>query len=253
MNLDLTWPVVGAAIAAGLAVFLAGYCARRMTGPVAFSWWFTGSVFAGPAWTAKDSWVTNIAAVGAVLGSVITDSSSTLKTQLASSAPGVTLLYLVFGGVAVAAPVVYGATAKLQSQGINDTTGSVWGFLLAGAASLFAVLGEIATLALLVTSISASTATQWWVLIALCLGALAIIVYSVRSLTYFATLPAPRPKPQPAPASAPAAGPAAAPAVPAAAPAVPAVPAARPGVLPPPPAPPFRRSLLGNQTFSATL
>lgn len=228
-NLDLTWPVVGAVVATGLAVFLAGYCARKMTGPVPFSEWFTGSVFAGQAWTAKDSWVTNIAAVGGVLGTVVTSANGTLKTQLQDAAPGVTLLFIVFGGVAVAAPVVYGATAKLQSQGINTTTGSVWGFLLAGAASLFAALGEVATLGLLVTSTSDSTSTQVWVVIAICLGALAVIVYSVRSLTYFAILPAPHPTPEPAPA------------------------AGLLAQLPPPPAPPIRQSLLGNRTISATL
>jgi hypothetical protein len=108
----------------------------------------------------------------------------------------VTLLFIVFGGVAVAAPVVYGATAKLESQKINDTTGSVWGFLLAGAATLFAALGELATLGLLVMTVTDSAATQAAVIIALCLGA-AIIVYSVRSLAYFATLPAPAPRRNP--------------------------------------------------------
>jgi hypothetical protein len=228
-NLDLWIPVIGGAVAAGAAVLLAGFIARRMTGRVPLSWWLTGSVHAGSAWTAKDSWVTNIAALGAILGTVISDAGY----KLTGPEAGVTLLFIVFGGVAVAAPVVYGATAKLESQGINDTTGSVWGFLLAGAATLFAALGELATLGLLVMTVTDSAATQAAVIIALCLGAAAIIVYSVRSLAYFATLPAPRPTPEPADAAPPD--------------------GRRLIKLPPPPAPAIRQSLLGNTTFSATL
>lgn len=246
-SLDLFQPLVWSAVATAAAVGLAGLCAWGMTGWVNAWWWFTGSVHAGPAWTAKDSWVTNIAGVGAVLGTVL--SNTALNANFKTAAPGLTLLYVVFGGVAAGAPVVYGATAKLQSQGINDMTGSVWGFLLAGAASLFAVLGEIATLGLLVTSVPDSVQTQRAVIIALCAGALAVLVYSVRSLTYFATLPAPRPTPPPA--ALPAAPPAPDAAAPGAAPAAPAAPAA--GTLPPAPAPLIRRSLLGNDTFSATL
>lgn len=232
-SLDLFQPLVWSAVSAGAAVILAGLCAWGMTGWVNAWWWFTGSVHAGQAWTAKDSWVTNIAGVGAVLGTVL--SNTTLNANFKAEAPGLTLLFVVFGGVAAAAPVVYGATAKLQSQGINDMTGSVWGFLLAGAASLFAVLGEIATLGLLVTSVSDSVETQRAVIIALCVGALAVLVYSVRSLAYFATLPAPPPEKPPASDS------------------------VAPGDqgakkrLPPDPAPVVRRSLLGNDTFSATL
>jgi hypothetical protein len=237
-GLDLFQPLLWSAVTAAAAVVLAGLCAWGMTGWVRFSWWFTGSVHAGPAWTAKDSWVTNIAAVGAVLGTVL--SNTTLNAKFQAAAPGLTLLYVVFGGVAALAPLVYGATAKLQSQGITDTTGSVWGFLLAGVASLFAVLGELATLGLLVMSGSDSPGTRAAVVVSLCAGALVVVAYSVRALTYFATLPAPRPK---APStSEPAAELAAAP---------PAAGRAKP--LPPAPAPVVRQSLLGNQMISGTL
>ena len=244
-NLDLWIPVIGGAIAAGAAVLLAGFIARRMTGRVPLWWWLTGSVHAGSAWTAKDSWVTNIAALGAILGTVISDAAY----KLTGPGAGATLLFIVFGGVAVAAPVVYGATAKLESQGLNDTTGSVWGFLLAGAATLFAALGELATLGLLVMNVTGSAATQAAVIAALCLGAAAIIVYSVRSLAYFATLPAPRPKPEPADAARPADHLTGPPPPPADA----ARPADRRLMKLPPPAPAIRQSLLGNTTFSATL
>jgi hypothetical protein len=71
---------------------------------------------------------------------------------------------------------------------------------------------------LLAWSISDSAAAKWAIVIGLGLGAAAVSVYSLRSLTFFATLPAPRAKPQP------------------------------PGAMAP-----NRQSLLGNKTFSATL
>jgi hypothetical protein len=244
-SLELWVPVTAGAIAAGAAVCAAGFIARRMTGrAVGFSWWLTGSVHAGAAWTAKDSWVTNIAALGAILGTVISDAGY----KLTGPEAGVTLLFIVFGGVAVAAPVVYGATAKRESQGVNDTTGSVWGFLLAGAATLFAALGELATLGLLVMAVTDSAATQAAVISALGLGAAAIVVYSVRSLAYFATLPAPRPKPVPADTAPPVSSLIKQPLPPAV-----KLPPPEGVKLLPPPAPVIRQSLLGNTTFSATL
>jgi hypothetical protein len=210
-------PVFGAGLAALIVIF-AGLFAWGKSNWPGFRSWLIGAVHAGPAWTAKDSWVTNIGAVGAVLGTVVTASNAALKTVIIqpAAAADVTILFIVFGGAAAVAPVVYGATAKAESQGTDDATGSAWGLLLAGAASLFAVLGEMATLGLLTWSIADSAVARWTIVIGLGLGAAAVGVYSLRSLTYFATLPAPRAMNQD--------------------------PAAR-----------VHQSLLGNKAFSATL
>jgi hypothetical protein len=217
-SLPLWVPPCWAAVAAAAIVLAAGCLAWKTSG-ISFKEWFNGPVYAGPAWTAKDSWVTNIAAVGAILGTVVTDSGTSLKTViLATPAAGVTILFIVFGGAAAAAPVVYGATAKLESQGITDTKGSAWGLLVAGAASLFAVLGEMATLGLLVCGIASSAPPKVVIVIAICVGAVFIGAYSLRSLMYFATVPVPRPKKAPADSAL-----------------------------------TVRQSFLGNQTFSATL
>jgi hypothetical protein len=212
-------PVFGAGLAA-LIVILAGIFAWGMSDWPGFGSWLKGSVYAGPAWTAKDSWVTNIGAIGAILGTVVTASNAALKSVVIqpAAAADVTILFIVFGGAAVVAPVVYGATAKVESQGTDGATGSVWGLLLAGGASLFAVLGEMAAMGLLAWSVSDSAVAKWAIVIGLGLGAAAVGVYSLRSLTFFATLPAPRAKQQP------------------------------PGAIAP-----IRQSLLGNKTFSATL
>lgn len=212
-------PVFGAGLAALIVIF-AGIFAWGMSNWPGFGWWLVGPVHAGPAWTAKDSWVTNIGAVGAILGTVVTASNAALKTVVIqpAAAADVTILFIVFGGASAVAPVVYGATAKAESAGTDTATGSVWGFLLAGAASLFAVLGEMATVGLLAWSIADSAEARWAIVIGLGLGAAAVGVFSLRSLTYFATLPARRAQPQP-----------------------PGAPA------------PVRGSLLGNKAFSATL
>jgi hypothetical protein len=196
-GLPLQDPVIWGAVAAGVVVVVAGVVAWQMSNGLKFKWWVIGPVYGGPAWTAKDSWVTNIAGVGALLGTVITDSGTGLKNANIPSASleGVTLLFIIFGGIAAAAPIIYGATAKVESQGITNTTGRVWGFLLAGAASLLAVLGEMATLGLLVWTLSSSGSVRASIIVLLSIGAAAIAAYSLRSLMYFATLPAPHPDP----------------------------------------------------------
>jgi len=212
-------PVSGVGLAA-LIVIVASILAWRMSAWPKFRWWLLGSVYAGSAWTAKDSWVTNIGAVGAILGTVVTASNAALKTVIIqpAAAADVTILFLVFGGASAAAPVVYGAAAKIESQGTDEATGSVWGLLLAGAASLFAVMSELATIGLLAWSTADSAGARWAIVIGLGLGAAAVGTYSLRSLAYFATLPAPRAKQQPPGAAA-----------------------------------PIHQSLLGNTTYSATL
>jgi hypothetical protein len=161
--------------------------------------------------------------VGAILGTVVTGSNAALKSVVVqpAAAADVTILFIVFGGAAVVAPVIYGAAAKAESQGTDTAIGSVWGLLLAGAASLFAVMGEMATMGLLAWSVSDSAVAKWAIVIGLGFGASAVGVYSLRSLMFFATLPAP---PDPDKDQAPG------------------------GAIVP-----IRQSLLGNNVYSATL
>ena len=194
-GIDLGLGPIYGAVAAAVVVLVAGIIAWRMSNGLKLQWWLVGPVYGGPAWTATDSWVTNIAALGAILGTVISDSGTDFASVKipATTLAGMTLLFLIFGGVAAGAPIVYGATAKIEAQGIADTTGRVYGFLLAGAASLLAVFGEMATLGVVVYNISVSHDTKESVVILLIVGAIAIATYSIRSLMYFATLPGTRP------------------------------------------------------------
>ena len=88
-----------------------------MSNGMPLRWWIVGPVYGGPAWTAKDSWITNIAALGALLGTVISGSGTDLK---AVAIPAIRLLDLRFCFLlsvrSAAAPVIYGATGKLNRR-----------------------------------------------------------------------------------------------------------------------------------------
>jgi hypothetical protein len=187
-------PVAGVATAL-LVAGLAGYLARRQSGQ-AFRAWIRSGVNAGPAWTLSDSWVTNIAGAGAFLGTVANSLGISQSTVSSSAAAGVTILFIMFGGAAAVAPVVYAATAKQEAQELSQLVGSLWGFLLAGAVTLLAVMGEIATIALLVWQVSDSGAERIVLVILLSIGSILVAAYSVRALILFGS-PTSEPAPPP--------------------------------------------------------
>jgi hypothetical protein len=84
----------------------------RMVGGV----WFVTSrdVAIGPGWTLSSSWLTNVGAVGALLGGVLAATSflSDLVPGL-STAPFIGLS-LAYGGTVIGAPIVYYAFSKQQ-------------------------------------------------------------------------------------------------------------------------------------------
>jgi len=176
-------PAAGAAASAAVVLVAALTADRKTLRPVA---WLGSSVRAGAAWSASDSWVTNIAGTGAVLGAVVSSLSALAAVIGAASVVGVVILFVVFGGAAAFAPLVYAITADRSPDGSVDPqqlTGRVWGFLLAGATSLLAVMGEIATIALVFWQASSSVPDRVVILAVLCAGALAVAVYSARTLS----------------------------------------------------------------------
>jgi hypothetical protein len=175
-----------------LVALLAGYIAKRKSGQ-AFYKWIGSGVTAGPAWTLSDSWVTNIAGAGAFLGTV-SDSLGALQSVVSSAAAvGVTILFIMFGGAAAVAPIVYAAAAKQEAQELAELVGSVCGFLLAGAVTLVAVMGEIATVALLVWQVSDSGGERIVRVVLLTMGSVLVAAYSVRALVLFGAPAAPAP------------------------------------------------------------
>jgi len=65
-------------------------------------------LYAASAWTFGDSWVTNITAVGTLIGTVLTASSSVASLLPGVDAPRFSLLLVLAGGFAVLAPVIFG-------------------------------------------------------------------------------------------------------------------------------------------------
>jgi hypothetical protein len=167
-----------------LVALLAGGIAKRKSGQAFFRWIGSG-VTAGPAWTLSDSWVTNIAGAGAFLGTVSNSLGALQSVVSSAAAVGVTILFIMFGGAAAVAPIVYAATAKQEAQELAELVGSVWGFLLAGAVTLVAVMGEIATVALLVWQVSDSSGERIVLVVLLTMGSVLVAAYSVRALVLF--------------------------------------------------------------------
>lgn len=141
--------------------------------------WLT-AVPATSAWTAQDSWVTNLTAVGAAVTSIFS------ATAIASFVKGInldgfTVMSLLFGGAAAMGPLVYGACAKEASSGNDGPVGSRLGVLLASLVTLFAAFGLLADLGLLVSNSIAKEPDPALVYIGLAAAAATIAIYAVRS------------------------------------------------------------------------
>jgi hypothetical protein len=145
--------------------------------------WIVSDVDAGTAWSASDSWATNTAAVGAVLGSVTSALSGGFKT-IVSTQQGVsiTILFILFGGAAALAPVTYGALARKPGPTPSKVLGTAGGLVLAGAFTVFAVVGDLATVGLLVWQLDGGSTGDWLILAALGAAAFTVSLYSVRTL-----------------------------------------------------------------------
>ena len=177
--------MAGTAAAAAVVVTVALAADRRGLSLIS---WLGSGVKAGRAWSPSDSWVTNIAGSGAVLGAVVSSLSSLATVIRPASVLGVTILFVVFGGAAAFAPLLYAVTAVSSPGAAPDKlTGRVWGFLLAGATSLMAAMGEIATVALLFWQVDTSAVDRVVILVVLCAGGLAVAAYSIRTLTALAS------------------------------------------------------------------
>jgi hypothetical protein len=185
--------LVCAAAGGWLGYLKSGYY-NRDKGARDFRGWVKSTVDAGPAWTLSDSWATNLAGAGGVLGSIVTATgSSSFGSVLNGNAiVAITVLFLIFGGTAALGPLTYGALAKTPDPDLGKTLGYVWGFLSAAAVTLLAVMGELATVALLIWQASSSTPGKVVLVIFVGIGSGIAGAYSVRSLVLFAaTKPAP--------------------------------------------------------------
>lgn len=189
------WPVRAALLAAlGFVVFgmvgTRGAVNRDPAGSPALWRWATAKVFTSAPWTLKDSWATSIAAFGGLLGTVLGAAGFFTEALPGVSAGRFTGFSLVFGALAVFAPIVYTALSRRDST-LSISLGTVSGLLLAGAVTVAAVAGELATLGLLVQMSDAPSSFQALCFVGLGIVGVVVIVYAARSAAWLSRTPLP--------------------------------------------------------------
>lgn len=210
---DLWVTVVwGAAASVVVMVIAIAWC---MSPTNRTSWQWSGAVSTASAWDFKDSWVTNLTALATVLTGVFTATSATDFLTTAAYKDSFGVMSLLFGAVAVMAPVVYGifskpsahakpapttdretdrtedASASDPAAGASSPqgggsakgspTGTPVGLVLANVVSLVATFGLLADIGLFATYTTATDTEVHWFLGGLALAALLIAAYAVRS------------------------------------------------------------------------
>lgn len=138
----------------------------------------------GPVnWDFSVSWASTFTVVGAFLGTVLGESGVVPETTyyLPNAAYGG--LNLMFGLIALLAPLVYAAMRSVDPpEPVADVKepkyhGFVWTFLLSSALTLWAVLGELVTVGLLLAEIQRGGAVPDSVIVVLVvLGAFSLIL-----------------------------------------------------------------------------
>jgi hypothetical protein len=181
------------------------------------------------AWSFKDSWATNLTAIGAVFGTVLSATGVLDELLPGFELTSFTAMNLVFGAIVVLAPLVYAALGRRETKdGTLLTRGSRVGLFFAAAMTLWAVYAQLFLLWVLIDHTNLGVTDGRGLFTLFVAGWIAVGVYSVRSLSTVVAAeaqPAPAaqqaptlgPAPAPAPGQAPTPGPAAAPAVPPAA------------------------------------
>ncbi|MBT2529808.1 hypothetical protein J7E91_31650 [Streptomyces sp. ISL-99] len=129
--------------------------------------------------------MTNITALGAVLGTVVT-TTGFLQDWL----PGISLgpflgLNLLFGGTIVFAPIVYAASCMWGPETNRPDkkahpVGRGWGLMAAAGTTLFGVFGQLATTGALIDSSTASRTSKGLLLVLLVISALTVTLYAIR-------------------------------------------------------------------------
>lgn len=100
-----------------------------------------------PNWDFSNSWGSTFAAVGALLGTVL--SAGILSNPRLMSSNSYAGCNLFFGGLVIIAPFVFAATRSVDpTQPASDGSGvaydgTAWFFLISSAVTLWAVIGEL--------------------------------------------------------------------------------------------------------------
>jgi hypothetical protein len=142
-------------------------------------------VTAGSSWNFKDSWATNLTAVGATAGTFLTAAGSTSTLLRGIQTSSFALLIALWGSLIVLAPLILAfanSSAAAKATGAATTKFvkvKLWVLLGAGAMTLFAVGAELATAAVLVHYADASTTARGGAYAALGVVGLLLLGYAV--------------------------------------------------------------------------
>ena len=150
-----------------------------------YRWWTNKPLAEAADWKYTDSWATNVTAVGAILGTVLSTGGFLSSALPGVSAVSFTALNLVFLGMIAAAPLVFATWTAPEPSGEKPTelapaaknVGTTLGFAAASALTLTATIGELATIALLVYMGAFAWPVVWSVGALLSIGVVAVLVY----------------------------------------------------------------------------
>jgi hypothetical protein len=180
----LWWAAFGGFVAAGLVTTILAVVLIRRSTP----WWkwITQPIAAGPSWSFKDSWLTNVAGVGAILGTVL--GAADLLDDLfpgTSTAPAVGLSVLA-GALVAVAPVAYYALTRWapgeddQHNPIVVAEGTGGALTFATAVTLSGTYCGLATIGMLAWEADIAWRTTIALLVLVGIGAAVVAIYAVR-------------------------------------------------------------------------
>lgn len=113
----------------------------------------------GPSWSFTDSWLTNVTALTAGLGLVLTTTGVLEQVLPGLNSGRLLALNVLFGGAVLFAPVIYSAAAKWEwkAQGADrkkklDKLGRVWGLILASSVSVAGSIGIILIIEIIIAA-----------------------------------------------------------------------------------------------------
>jgi hypothetical protein len=135
------------------------------------------------AWDTKDSWLTNITAVGAVLSAVFTQTAVTHYLVTGTDQNGFVVMSILLGGAAALGPLVFAALAKRPNDSAADITpaGSRGGLFVGNFVTLFSAFGLLALAGLLASDTIATVTEKALTYVGLAFAALVVVIYALRS------------------------------------------------------------------------
>jgi hypothetical protein len=191
-------PLLVGLIAAFMSVAIASLVAvgkKRAWGrvvSVSTLWgWMKREVHTRSTWSPSDSWVTNVTALGGLLGSIVSAEGGGFLSSVAPSLRqhDITVAALIFGGVSVMSPLAYAAfrisplRSNLDARPDEDKViGTVGGMMVACLLVLFAAFGGLGLVAVIVGIAQATVAVRVFLEVGIGLIAAILTLYAVRSI-----------------------------------------------------------------------